>query len=94
VVDDVLKVVVGFLLGGPADDADGRPHLDVVSVLPSESLGLGDARGADLGRVDRVECMSECRIANARPVPELPAFIISGARSPYGRGEPSTLPSV
>ena len=55
VVDDVLDVVVGFFLGGAADDADGRPHLNRAPVRACESLRLRDTRGARLRRLDRIE---------------------------------------
>src|SRR5262245_5527377 len=43
VVDDVLHVVIGFLLGRAADNAHGRPELDVATVLTRQALGLCDA---------------------------------------------------
>src|SRR2546427_5675052 len=55
VVEDILEVVIGLLLGGTADDAHGRPHLDVATALTRESLGLGDAPGTGLWCFDRVE---------------------------------------
>src|SRR2546426_958931 len=55
VVEDILKVVIGLLLGGTADDAHGRPHLDVATALTRQSLGLGDAPGTGLWCFDRVE---------------------------------------
>src|SRR2546425_5429691 len=55
VVEDILEVVIGLLLGGTADDAHGRPHLDVATALTRQSLGLGDAPGTGLWCFDRVE---------------------------------------
>ena len=65
VVDDVLKVVIGLFLGGPADDADGSPHLDVAAVLACQSLCLGDAASAGLRRVDSVEV--HIRVSDREP---------------------------
>src|SRR5438552_8638694 len=55
VVEDILEVVIGLLLGGTADDAHGRPHLDGATALTRQSLGLGDAPGTGLWCFDRVE---------------------------------------
>ena len=43
VVDDVLDIVIGFLLGRAADDDYGRPDLDDAPTLTRQALGLRDA---------------------------------------------------
>ena len=55
VVDDVLDVVLGFLLGRSADNANRRPDLDVAAALTRQSLGLRDALDTGLGRVHAIE---------------------------------------
>src|SRR6266446_1484558 len=71
VVEDILKVVIGLLLGGTADDAHGRPHLDVATALTRQSLGLGDAPGTGLWCFDRVEM--HIRVADGEPASGLGA---------------------
>src|SRR4030095_13368421 len=55
VIDDVLEVVVGLPLGRATDDADRRPHLNLPTPRPRQSLGLGDAGGAGFPRLPHVQ---------------------------------------
>ena len=55
VIDDVLDVVIGFLLGRSADDANGRPDLDVAPTLTRQPFRLSDALNTGLGCVDAIE---------------------------------------
>src|SRR5436309_2158949 len=71
VVDNILEIIIGLLLGGTADDAHGRPHLDVATTLTRQSLGLGDAAGTGLWCFDRVEM--HIRVVDGEPASGLGA---------------------
>ena len=55
VLDDVLREVGCLALGGAADDADGRPDLQLAAHLDSATAGVGDTLGAVLGQPHRIE---------------------------------------
>jgi hypothetical protein len=55
VIHDVLDVVIGFLLGGAADNANRRPNLDLATVFTRQALGLRNTRTTGFGRVDTIK---------------------------------------
>jgi hypothetical protein len=55
VVDNVSYVVLGFLQGGPTDNAYRRPDLDSAPLFTRQTLRLSNALTAILGCVDPIE---------------------------------------
>src|SRR5439155_17640269 len=55
VVDNALDIGIGFLLSRAADDANGRPDLDVATTLTRQALRLRDALDTGFGRVHAIE---------------------------------------
>src|SRR5438034_8703557 len=92
VLDDVLKVVIGLLLRGAADDSHRRPHLDVAAVLTGKAFGLGDTWGAGFGCLDCVEM--HVRVADREPAARLGAAGVHHQRVPIAEGTRCPLDAV